>query len=330
MAALYFKLACWGFLRLNTKSTKVSTWIGSGALVLWIVEPLLVAELEGFPLFESLALIFSSCFVITAMRISILRKWHLVRQQPLFVWFFGIVAICGSDFCYILGAYSAPIAHIDLIDYMWPCFIVFFIGFLPQQKFSFKFLIGVFLGFIGILQLIYYDGGMSGFNQDYLLGYGLEFFGVIIWGAYYTYSSYKPEVPTFMIGIYCGVAAIICLALHLRCETTVIPSLGQGSMTVILGLVGPGLAYQLWDHGMKFGDPRLLSVCCYIARVISMALLVWFAKQPFSSALVIACVLAIAGVFISSVDERWLKAILVGRFKPRVATKPLVEGSQLV
>jgi drug/metabolite transporter (DMT)-like permease len=153
---------------------------------------------------------------------------------------------------------------------------------------------------------------------------------VIIWGAYSTYSSYKEEIPTYMIGVYCGIAAVICLVLHYALEKTMVPTFAQGSMTIVLGLVGPGLAYQLWDYGMKFGNARLLSVSCYFARVMSMALLVWFGKEPFSSALVVACGLAIAGVFISTVDERWLKDILFGRFKRLFGSKKLVERSQLV
>lgn len=314
---------------MKRRSIKLSTWIGSGALGLWVVEPLLVSELEGFPLFESLTLIFTSCFIVTALRITLAGKWHAILKQPLFVWIFGTLTICGSDFCYILGAYCAPIAHVDLIDYMWPCFIALFIGFLPNQRFSFKYVIGAFLGFLGIFQLISHDGGAQGMSMDYLLGYALAFFGVIIWGAYSTYSSYKEEVPIYMIGVYCGVAAIICGILHCMLEKTVVPTFGQGSMAIVLGLVGPGLAYQLWDYGMKFGNARLLNVCCYLARVMSMALLVYFGKEPFSSSLVIACAFAIAGVFISSVDERWLKDMIFILFKIRLGGRRLVEESQL-
>ena len=116
------------------------------------------------------------------------------------------------------------------------------------------------------------------------------------------------------------------VTLHLKLEPTVMPTFAQGSMTVVLGLVGPGLAYQLWDYGMKFGNASLLSVICYFARVMSMGLLVWFGKEPFSKSLIIACVLAIAGVFISSVDEKWLRDILSLKFlRVRFSNKKLIE-----
>lgn len=311
---------------MNNSTIKLSTWIGAGALLLWVIEPLLVSELIGFPLFEALFLIFTTCFIVTAIRITVTKQWHDILKQPIFVWAFGTIAICGSDFCYILGAHCAPIAHIDLIDYMWPCFIIFFIGFLPNQKFSFKYLIGAILGFIGILQLITYDNQIDQMYIPSYWGYLLAFFGVIIWGAYSTYSSYhKEKLPVAMIGLYCGIAALICGILHVTLETTVTPTLSQGLMTITLGLVGPGLAYQLWDYGMKFGNARLLSVSCYFARIMSMALLVWFNKEPYSNTLVIACILAITGVFISSVDERWLKDLVFFKFFKTKFNKKLIE-----
>jgi drug/metabolite transporter (DMT)-like permease len=163
----------------------------------------------------------------------------------------------------------------------------------------------------------------------------LAFFGVIIWGIYSTYSSYKEaKLPVYMIGLYCGIAAIVCAILHINFEKTVVPTFGQGTMTMVLGLVGPGLAYQLWDYGMKFGNAKLLGVSCYLARVMSMTLLVWFGKEPFSIQLVVACALAITGVFICTIDDKWLVRIICAgfrkiRFKPNT-TKDLVEDPQLV
>ena len=296
-------------------TTRSATLIGSGALILWAIEPLVVSELEGFPLFEALTLVFTSCFVFTAIRVTLARKWAIILKQPLFVWLFGLATICGSDFCYMLGAFSAPIAHVDLIDYLWPCMIVLFIGFLPNEKFSFRHLIGALLGFIGIGQLVC-GGEMNGFNMNYLNGYLLAIYGVMIWGAYSVFSRHRTEVPSDMVGIYCGVGAVLTFIGHCQFETTVIPDFHQGTMAVLLGLAGPGLAYQLWEYGIKFGDAKWLSVACYFARVTAMALLVYFGKEPYSTELVIACTLAIVGVFITSIDEKWFKLL-----RPRLPKK---------
>jgi len=281
------------------KSSSRATLIASGALVLWALEPLVVAELEGFPLFESLTLVFSSCFILTSIRVTISGKWQAILRQPLFVWLFGLLAICGSDFAYMLGAYTAPIAHVDLIDYLWPFLVIVFIGFSPNENFSYQSFWGALCGFAGVVYML---AGGEGFNHAHVLGYGLALVGMLIWGFYSAYSRKKPDVPSDIVGIICGLGAIITLILHLNLERTVMPSSSQAGLAILLGLAGPGLAYQLWDYGMKFGNATWLSACCYFARMSAMALLVFFGKEPLSPHLLIACALATLGVVISSVN----------------------------
>lgn len=298
------------------------TTIGLGALFLWVIEPLVVSELEGFPIFESLTIVFASCFLLTALRITLAKRWGAVLRQPVLAWIFGVAGICGSDFCYVLAAYTAPIAQVDLIDYLWPCIFVLFIGFIPSQKFSWKYVIGSIFGLLGVMQLIHGDG-VLGVNPNYALGYLLAIYGVVIWGIYSVFSCHHKDVPTDMIGVYCGVGAVITFCLHLNLETTVVPSLKQGGMALTLGLAGPGLAYQLWDHGIKFGNAKLLSVLCYLARIMAMGLLVWFGKEPFSDSLVTACVLTILGVVICTIDDSWLKAF-TENFKLKVFNRKML------
>ena len=52
------------------KNYNISTLIGSGALLLWAFEPLLVSELINVPAFEALTIVFISCFLLTAIRIT--------------------------------------------------------------------------------------------------------------------------------------------------------------------------------------------------------------------------------------------------------------------
>ena len=295
-------------------SQKSGTLIGFGALALWAIEPLVVIELEGLPLFQALTLVFLSCFALTAVRVTLAKKWSIIFRQPIFAWCFGILAICGSDFSYMLGAFSAPIAHVDLIDYLWPSLLVVVMGFLPNEKFSFKYLVGALLGLLGVGCLISHGDGLCGFNPDYVPGYLLATIGVMLWGAYSTYSKLKIEMPSDMVGIYCGIGALITCVLHYQLETTVMPTMEQTGLAILLGLAGPGLAYQLWDYGMKYGNARWLSVCCYLVRVIAMTLLVIFDKEPMSQQLVVACSLALLGMLICSCDFSRLKAWLQTRY----------------
>lgn len=306
----------WGMNELNNLSVRRATYLGLGALGMWTVEPLLISEVNNLPIFEVLAIIFASSFSMTAVRLTLKRKWHLIFRQPLYIWVAGILGICVSDFAYIYGAQHAPIAHVDLIDYLWPCLAICFTSMLPKETLSPQHLIGAVCGFLGIYVLISKEVALNGLNVSYFIGYGLALFGAILWSGYSAFSRYFKAVPTEMIGMYCGMGALISLILHFQFETFVMPTVQEGSMAVITGITGAGIAYQLWDHGVKFGDVYLLSMLTYVARICAMALLVMFGKEPFTLTLVVACALASVGVMVSGLDTKTFKKMCGYFLKP--------------
>lgn len=304
---------------LHDISVRRATYLGLGALIMWTVEPLLISEVNGLPIFELLSIIFFSSFLLTAVRLTRRKSWGSVLKQPAFIWIAGLSGICLSDFAYIYGTQYAPVAHVDLIDYLWPCLVVAFTSMLPKERFTPQHIIGALLGLLGIYVLVHHEISMNGFNLRYFIGYLLALFGAILWGGYSAFSRYFKEVPTEMIGMYCGLGALLCLGLHLQFETFVMPTATQGSLAIITGLSGAGIAYQLWDYGVKFGDVYLLSTITYVARIAAMALLVMFGKEPLTLSLVIACLLASAGVFISGLDTQSFKRIFRRIFVPKSA-----------
>jgi drug/metabolite transporter (DMT)-like permease len=278
---------------------------------MWAVEPLLISSVNGLPIFELLTIIFLSSFAMTAVRITWNKKWRLVLKQSAFIWLAGFAGICVSDFAYIYGSQYAPIAHIDLIDYIWPCLGIFFTSLLPKEKLKFQHFLGGLMGFAGIYFLIGPELQTQGISGDYMLGYILAIVGAVFWGGYTAFTRYHLALPTEMVGMYCGLGAVVCFILHLNMESFVMPSLEQGSLSVLTGLTGAGLAYQLWDYGVKHGEVYLLNILTYVARIVAMVLLVVMGKEPFSWGLVAACGLASLGVLVSTMDAKlfiaWLK-----------------------
>ena len=275
---------------------------------MWTIEPLLISEVNSLPIFELLFIIFFSSFALTAIRLTIRKQWLSVLKQPIFIWVTGIMGVCISDFAYIFGSQLAPIAHIDLIDYLWPCFVIGFSGLLPNEKVQIQHIIGAGLGLFGIYILLSHNIAQNNISMEYIVGYILAILGALLWGGYSAFSRYHKTVPTEMIGMYCGLGAIICLGLHLQFESFVVPTTTEWGLAVITGVSGAGIAYQLWDHGVKFGNIYILSIFTYLARLFAMVLLVIFGKEPFSNSLVIACLLSSFGVFISSIESEKFKA----------------------
>ena len=255
---------------LDQKTKKLATVLGLIAIFIWAIEVVIVSELNEVPLFEALFIIFSSSFLFTAARITYRKNWVKYKNHSYKIWFIGILGVCGSDAAYMYAALKAPIIHVDLIDYIWPCLATLFVSFLPNEKFSFKNIFACFLGLIGIM-ILFYDGNLTNKYYDtFLEGYFFAFFGAFIWAVYIAFSRSKKKVPSEMVGLYCGIGAVLAFISHIYCETFVYPSNFELILCIVMGFAGGGLAYQLWDLGIKFGNLPLLNTSTYFARVLAM------------------------------------------------------------
>lgn len=157
---------------------------------------------------------------------------------------------------------------------------------------------------MGVLLLLTNGEGLVGFKGDYLHGYLFALMAALIWSTYTIISRYYENTPTEMVGMYCGVGALVTLVLHLHYETWVTPTAFEGLMVSLLGL-SSGVAYLLWTYGTQKGNLKLLGVLAYFTPVLSMGLLVLCGKEPMSVALVFACMLVVSGVVVGSID--WKK-----------------------
>lgn len=99
-----------------------------------------------------------------------------------------------------------------------------------------------------------------------------------MWSTYSVISRKFREVPTERVAGYCGVTAVLALISHLVFETTVMPQGAQWLVVLGIGLGPAGIAFYVWDYGVKKGDIRVLGVGSYLIPLLSTGLLVLFGK----------------------------------------------------
>lgn len=277
------------------------TTIGCGALAVWSMYALVVSELLGnLPVFQTLFLMFLTSFIAMAIRLTLKKQWHLLKQ-PVLIWVVGVIGVCGSDVAYITAVKYAPPAHVDFIDFLWPFLVIVFSSFLPKEHFSWQHFIGGALGLFGVFLLLTGGNGFMGFQGAYLNGYLFALTAAVIWSLYTIITRWFTEMPTEMVGMYCGIGALLSFGLHCTTETWATPTPFEFMMVILLGL-SSGVAYLLWTYGTQKGNLKLLGVLAYFTPVISMTLLVLSGKEPMSLALVFACILVVSGVVVGSVD----------------------------
>ncbi|WP_170474888.1 aromatic amino acid exporter YddG [Ruegeria arenilitoris] len=213
---------------------------------------------------------------------------------------FGAVGLFGYHALYFSALRMAPAAEAGLIAYLWPLLIVLFSGLLPGEKLRLGHLFGACLGFAGAAVIIG-GGGGTGFQAQYLPGYALALLCALTWSGYSVLSRRLGDVPTSSVAVFCVATAIASWCLHFALEETVVPDSAIGWASVLaLGLGPVGLAFYVWDIGVKRGDIQILGTASYAAPLLSTLALVAAGIATPTWGLAIAAFLITGGAAIAA------------------------------
>ena len=276
-----------------------ATLIGFVAILLWGMLALLTSYCGEIPPFQLTAMTFFLAFLAgTAAFVRSGAKLSILCQPPA-VWLNGILGLFSYHALYFMALQNAPTVEASLINYLWPVLIVLFSSLMPGEKLRWFHILGVALGFLGVIQLLL-SGGAFQLQARYGLGYLLAFACAVIWALYSVISRRQKAAPTLLIGAYCGVTALLSLLCHLLFEKTVMPAPSAWLPIILLGFGPVGLAFFAWDYGVKQGNIKLLGALSYMAPLLSSLLLILFGRAPFSVGVVLACLFIISGSVVAS------------------------------
>jgi drug/metabolite transporter (DMT)-like permease len=123
-----------------------------------------------------------------------------------------------------------------------------------------------------------------------------------VWSSYSVLSRRFGNVPSDSVGGFCAATAILGFAAHAAFETTLWPQGWQWAAVLGLGLGPVGLAFYLWDHGMKRGDIRALGALSYATPLLSTVLLILFGGGALTWQVAVAAALIVGGAILAAGD----------------------------
>ena len=101
--------------------------------------------------------------------------------------------------------------------------------------------------------------------------------------------------------MFCLLAAALSLVAHMAVEETRWPADATGWASVAALGIGPvGLAFYVWDVGVKRGDIQLLGVASYAAPLLSTCVLILAGAAKATAALLIAALLIAGGAALAA------------------------------
>jgi drug/metabolite transporter (DMT)-like permease len=280
-------------------SKSTATLTGFGAVLLWSLLALLTVRTVPVPPFLLNALTFAIGGTVGVIWVAATGGFAQLKRVPLRVYLFGTAGLFGYHFLYFSALRIAPAAEAGLIAYLWPLLIVLFSGLLPGEKLLPGHLLGGLLAFGGAALIV--TSGSAGFDMAALPGYGLAFLCALTWAGYSVISRSFGAVPTASVTVFCLATAVLSLVAHLALEQTVWPAGPGGWMAVLaLGLGPVGLAFFLWDVGVKRGDIQLLGVASYAAPLLSTLALIIGGEAVFTATLSLAAGLIAGGAALAA------------------------------
>ncbi|MFI4997651.1 MAG: DMT family transporter [Hyphomicrobiales bacterium] len=277
-----------------------ATLIGCGAIGLWALLAVLTVATGEIPPFQLAAMTFAigggAGAVSLALRPGSARA---LRQGPL-VWLVGVGGLFGYHALYFAALRLAPPAEAGLIAYLWPLLIVLFSAVLPDEKLRAGQIVGTLLGLMGVIVLVTGRGGDLALETKFVPGYLLALGCAFVWSGYSVLSRRLGKVPTDAVAGFCLATSLLALICHLAFERSVWPAgAGQWLAVLALGLGPVGLAFYLWDIGVKKGDLRFLGVASYASPPLSTLILVLAGFAQAGWSLAVAACLIVGGAFLA-------------------------------
>ncbi|MDB5542661.1 MAG: hypothetical protein JWQ89_4388 [Devosia sp.] len=283
----------------NPLSRSTATFIGFSAVLLWSLLAFLTAASGKVPAFQLTAV----TFAIGGLSLLVLRPGALkAMRQPLPVWLLGVGGLFGYHFCYFFALRNAPPVEAGLINYLWPLLIVVFSALLPGERLKWQHIAGCVLALAGAV-LVVTRGQGFGFDQQYTLGYAAALCAAVIWAVYSVLSRRFAAVSSDAIAGFCLVTALLAAICHLLLEPTIWPTNPwQWAALIGLGLGPVGLAFYVWDIGVKRGDIQVLGAGSYSTPLLSTLVLILTGYAQYSNLILIACLLITAGAVLAAKD----------------------------
>ncbi len=290
------------------ESNRRATLLGFGAVLMWSTLAAFTVFAGKIPPFQLTAMTFviGTCVGLVFMGVTG-QSLLMLKTVPLGAYALGVYGLLGFHTCYFFALQNAPPLEVSLIVYLWPLLIVLFTGLLPGRDGSalrWWHMTGAGIGFAGTALILLGGTDAGPVFASATSGALMAFLAAVIWATYSVASRLYAGVPSSAVVASCAATAVGAALLHLALETTVMPAGLTGWLAIVaLGLGPVGIAFYIWDEGMKRGDIRLLGVASYLTPLVSTVLLAVLGLGKATATLWIAAGLIVGGALLASADK---------------------------
>lgn len=243
-------------------------------------------------------------FLLTgaALIIGSVLAWPFVLRDPsqwripLRTLALGVYGLFAYHFLLFIALRHAPPVEANLVNYLWPLFIVVLAPvLLPGVSLRWPHVLAALLGFGGAAIAIVGGRELSG---TLAWGYVPAFAAALIWATYSLMTKRVAAFPTTAIGLFGLVSGVLSLLCHVALEPAATLAARDWLLLAVLGLGPLGASFFLWDKALKLGDARHIGILSYLTPLASTALLIVVSGRTFSASIALATAMIIGAAIL--------------------------------
>lgn len=280
-----------------------------GAIALWATLAALGVALKHLPpfLLTGIALMVGGLLAVPFV-VKDKRQWQVAPRTLAL----GVFTLFGFHFLLFIGLRLAPVVEVNLINYLWPLFIVVLAPlYVRGLHLKGAQVLAALLGFGGAVIAIIGGrdaagsvGSAAPFDSRVMLGYALALGSALIWANYSLQTKRLAQAgkgfPTAAIGLFGLVSGGLSLLCHWVLEPATALSLRDAGLLAVMGLGPLGAAFFLWDKALKLGDPRHIGLLSYFTPLASTALLMVTSGRSLTWSVGLAAALIVSAALLGT------------------------------
>jgi drug/metabolite transporter (DMT)-like permease len=270
-----------------------------GAIALWGTLAALGVALAHVPpfLLTGLALCVGGLLALPLSRFEV-SSWLV----PLPTLALGVGGLFGFHFLLFMALRLAPPVQANLINYLWPLFMVLLSPLLlPGTRLQAVHIAAALLGFAGAALVILGDtAGAAQQTGGWSWGYLLALLSALVWASYSLLTRRVPHFPTAAIGGFALVSGLLSLLCHALLEPAIALTGRDMLLIAALGLGPMGAAFFLWDMALKRGDTRQIGILSYLTPLASTGMLVLVGDRAFTWNIALAALMIVGAALLGT------------------------------
>jgi drug/metabolite transporter (DMT)-like permease len=273
-------------------------------VLLWASTPVLVDRLYEEKVGVLVLLASASTFAAATLFLfaAVARRLHQVRSYSERDWTqivgMGFLGIVGYTSLYYLAFRYAPPDEVNVVNYLWPVFLVIFSGPILRERHDGWTWLGVGLSFVGAAGILM-DWQLRIPSAVNLCAYLLAAAGAVCWALFSVLGKRLRYDKLAAMAFYCLVGAVVFNVALVVYGAGQWPSAGAWARLVFLGAAVNGIAYVLWFEALAGGPTAVFGNLVFATPFLALIYLRVFRDTPLRPGVWLSLALIAVGSSIS-------------------------------